>query len=114
MSGRYGPNTARVEALIETIETITPKQIDKLDAAWDAARDAALGAAWDAAWDAARGAALGAAWGAAWDAACGAALGAAWGAAWDAACALVVRDLISEEDFDLLYGPWKIVMEAEG
>ena len=98
MSGRYGPNTARVEALIETIETITPKQIDKLDAAWDAARDAALGAAWDAAWDAARGAAL----------------GAAWGAAWDAACALVVRDLISEEDFDLLYGPWKIVMEAEG
>ena len=99
--GKYGPNTAGVEALIETIETITPKQIDKLGAAWDAA----LGAAWDAAWDAA--------WGAAWDAARGAGLGAARGAAWGAACALVVRDLISEEDFDLLYGPWKIVMEEE-
>ena len=115
--GKYGPNTAGVEALIETIETITPKQIDKLGAAWDAALGAAWDAAWDAAWgaawDAARGAALDAAWGAAWDAARGAGLGAARGAAWGAACALVVRDLISEEDFDLLYGPWKIVMEEE-
>jgi len=58
-------------------------------AAWDAARDAARGAAWGAAWDAARDAARGAAWGAARDAAWGAARGAAWdaarGAAWDAA-----------------------------
>ena len=48
--------------------------------------------------------------GAALDAARGAALGAARGAA----CALVVRDLISEEDFDLLYGPWANVMEVAG
>ncbi len=80
--GEYGPNTAEVEALIEKIKTITPKQIDKLGAALGAAR--------------------------------GEALGAALGAALEAACALVVRDLISEEDFDLLYGPWKIVMEEEG
>jgi hypothetical protein len=101
-------------------------------AAWGAARDAARGAAWAAARDAARGAAgdaagaardgaRGAAWDAArdaaWDAARGAAgdaAGAAWdgarGAAWDAARALVVRDLISKEHFNVLYGPWAEVV----
>ena len=52
-----------------------------LDAAWDAARDAA----WDAAWAAARDAAWDAAWAAAWAAARAAARGAAWAAARDAA-----------------------------
>jgi hypothetical protein len=46
---------------------------------------AARNAAWNAAWDAARD------------------------AAWDAAAALVVRDLITPEQFDLLYGPWASV-----
>ena len=32
-------------------------------------------------------------------------------AAWDAAFALVVRDLITPEQFDRLYGPWASVME---
>ncbi len=45
-----------------------------------------------------------------------AALDAAWGEAWDAArdalVALVVRDLITQEDFDSLYRPWASVMEA--
>ena len=113
MSGRYGPNTTEVERLIERIKTITPEQIYDLGAARGAASGAALDAAWDAALDAAWGAARDAAWDAAWGAAWGAAWDAAWGAAWGAACALVVRDLISEEDFDLLYGPWKIVMEAD-
>ena len=35
---------------------------------------------------------------------------AAWDAAWDAALALLTRDLISTEHFDLLYGPWREVM----
>jgi hypothetical protein len=48
----------------------------QLDAAWDAARDAARAAARDAAWAAARAAARDAAWAAAWDA--------ARAAAWDA------------------------------
>ena len=97
------------------------------DAAWEAARDAARGAAWDAAldaaWeaarDAARGAARGAAWEAAWDAAWGAAWGAArdaaWGAARDAArgaaLALISKDLITPEQFNTLYDPWRKVME---
>ena len=31
----------------------------------------------------------------------------------DAAIALAVRDLISQEHFDALYGPWASAMEAE-
>ena len=115
--GKYGPNTPEVESLIERIKTITPEQIDKLDAvwgaAWDAVWEAALGAARDAALAEALGGALAEALGAVLGEALDAALGAARGAAFGAACALVVRDLISEEDFDLLYGPWKIVMEGE-
>ena len=99
-------------------------------AAWGAARDAA----WGAVCDAARGAICDAAWGAvcdaAWGAVCDAARDAAWGAAqraaqraardaardavcdaaWGAALALLVRDLITPAQFDLLYGPWASVM----
>ena len=103
------------------------------DATWDAARYAARNAAWyaarhaarhaardaaaDAAADAARSAARYAAWSAAWNAARHAARDAAADAARDAAryaaLALVVRELISEEDFQVLYGPWASVMEVE-
>ena len=84
------------------------------DAAWSAARSAARAAAWDAAWSAAWSAARAAAWSAArdaaWDAAWVAARVAAWG---DAALALVTRDLISQEHFDTLYGPWAQVIDKE-
>ena len=46
------------------------------------------------------------------DAAWYAARGAAWGAAWDAALALIVKDLITSEQFEILYGPWRSVMES--
>ena len=117
-------------------EEATKKELDiARDAAWaaeqkvaqsfacDAARGAALGTIWYDACDAARGAALGttwhdardAAWGAARDAARAAAWDAARDAAWDtaryAALALIVRDLITPEQFDILYGPWRSVME---
>ena len=90
-------------------------------AAWDAARTAASAAAWDAARDAARTAdsaaartaASAAAWdaasAAAWDAARDAARTADSAAAWDAAraaVAVVVRDLITPEQFHTLYDPW--------
>lgn len=39
-----------------------------------------------------------------------AAWGVAWGAARDAARALLTRDLITPEQFDVLYGPWKEVI----
>jgi len=103
-------------------------------AAWYAAAYAAKYAAWAAAWDAvgpaARYAAENAAENAAWDAVWAAAGAAAGPAAWDAvgpaaryavgpaaryaaenaarsaARALVVKDLISSEQFELLYGSW--------
>lgn len=97
-----GPQGEEVVALIERCRSLTTEEGRRLDAAWDA-WDAAWGAwdawdAWDAAWNAARNAARNAAW------------GAAWNAAWAAALALLTRDLISTEHFDLLYGPWREVM----
>ena len=89
-----GPNGVEVARLIESCNAIMREQAEQLAAAWDAA--------WAAAWDAARAAAWDAAWYAAWDAARDAARAAAW--------ALVVRDLITTEQFDLLTGPWVSVM----
>ena len=48
--------------------------------------------------------------GAALDAALGAARGAAWGAACGAACGLVVRDVITTEDYDILTRAWRTVI----
>ena len=127
-----GPNGEAVADVIERCKTLTDEQAKHLAAAraatplgtplgpplgtplgtplgpplgtplWDAARAAAWAAArdaaWDAAWDAARAAARDAAWDAARD------------AARDAALALLVHDLITAEQFDLLYGPWQSVM----
>jgi hypothetical protein len=125
-----GPNGREVAALIDRAGRLTPAEAEALaaarDAAWDAARNAAWAAAWDAAWAAARhaawvaarsvasdaaryaarDAARDAAWEAAWDAACDA----AWDAAGNAATALVVRNLITLEHFDTLYGPWRDVI----
>jgi hypothetical protein len=36
-----------------------------------------------------------------------------WAAAGDAAFALLVRDLITAEHFDVLYGPWASVMDKQ-
>jgi hypothetical protein len=108
-----GPNGEAIAALIERAGRLTWDEVERLAAARVAARDAAEVAARDAAWDAARGAARGAAWDAAgdaaWVAAWGAARVAARDAAWVAARALVVRDLISKEHFNVLYGPWAVV-----
>ena len=113
-----GPNGEAVAALIERCKTLTYGEVRQLVAAWDAARnaarDAARGAAWYATWGAARGAARDAARVAArvaaWDAARDSAWNAAGGAAGDAALALTVKDLITPDQFDLLYGPWEKVM----
>ncbi len=136
----FGPNGEAVVALVEQARTLTPEDATRLAAAWDAAWYAARDAAWhaaryaawcaarDAAWCAARDAAWHAARYAAWcaarDAAGYAARDAAWDAArdaaWDAAGsaagsaagALVARDLITTKQFDILYGPWRAVMET--
>src|SRR5579885_2159758 len=122
----FGPQGQEVVALIERAGRLIADEMQRLDAAWDAAWGAARYAAWgaaryaagDAAGDAARYAAGDAAWDAAWcaaryaagDAARDAARDAAWAAAGDAASAFVVRDLISDEDFRTLYGPWESVI----
>ena len=80
-----GPNGEAVAAYIERCKTITADEAERLYAAWYAAREAARYAVWEAA------------------------RYAVWDAVWAAAIALMVRDLITTEQFDLLYGPWASV-----
>jgi hypothetical protein len=116
----FGPNGEAVAALIERAWSLTEDEWSRLDAASDAVWDAPLAwdAARDAAWDAAR------ARQAAWDAACYAARAAVQSAAYatwdaardaapDAAVALMMRDKITPEQFDLLYGPWASVIDKQ-
>ena len=84
-------------AYLAVLPTLTKEQWERV-AAWDASQYAARGAAWDAAWAAARGAE--------WDAARGAEWDAAWDAAW-AAVAIIVRDLITPDQFDTLTAPMR-------
>ena len=113
-----GPQGEAAAALIGRARRLTADELDSLAAAWDAAWDAAWAAARAAAWAAARAAAWDAAWDAAWvavrvaawDAAWDAARVAAWAAAWDAARALVVRDLITTDQYDTLTRTWREVI----
>ena len=111
-----GPNGAEVAAFLDLLPTLTRTQWDAAgdaagDAAFDAAWSAAFDAAWSAAFDAARYAAFDAARDAAryaaWSAASVAARDAARDAASDAALALLVRDLISTDHFDVLTAPMR-------
>ena len=75
---KYGPETETIEAFFRHFKRMTPEQ---WNAAWVAARNAAMDAAWDAAGNAARNAARNAAGFAARNAAGNAAGFAAWNAA---------------------------------
>ena len=101
-----GPNGERVAAFIERCKTLTKEQAKRLDAAWYAARDAVRYAARDAAWDAAGYAAWDAAGYAVRYAAGDAARDAAWDSAGYAAWAMVVRDLITTEQYAVLVRPF--------
>lgn len=94
-----GPNGEQVAAFIERVRALSAEQIRALEVAWSAARPAARDATWDAAWDAT--------WEAAWDAAGYAAWAATGHAAPDAAVAILVRDLISPEDYAILTQPFR-------
>ena len=111
-----GPNGVEVAVFLDLLPTLTSTQWEATrGVAWDATR----GVAWDAAGSAARGAARSAAREAAWvatgDAAWVATGDATWVAAeeatgsvaWDAVRALVVRDLITTEQFDILTAPMR-------
>ena len=126
-----GPNGQEVAALIERCKTLTKDEARQLSYARIAARYAACYASREAAWNAsawssareaaryaalqaARDAARDAAWDAARNAsACYASREAASDAARNASSALIVKDKITKELFDLLYGPWASVMETE-
>ena len=99
----FGPQGAYVAALLERIADLTQGEIERLNAAWVAAWDAARDAAWDAAWNAARDAARDAAWDATRDA--------AWKAARastrDAVLALLTRDVLAPEHYETLTRPWR-------
>jgi len=104
-----GPNGESVAAHIERCKTLTEAEAVQLAAAWSASWSAAGYAAWDDARHAAHAAYVAhAAY-----AAANAAAHAAEDAVRDAAGALVVRDLITEEQFDTLYGPWASVIGSE-
>ena len=126
----FGPQGEDVVALIERAGRLTADEMQRFaqvgtpifgtavykaeEKARAAARDA-VDAARYAAWIAARHAAEAAAGetrlgGSTSSAARGAAWGAARDAAGDAAMVLVARDLISDEDFRTLYGPWESVI----
>ena len=87
-----GPQGEQVAAVIERAGRLTAEEVRRLDAAWNAA--------WNAAQDAARNAAQDV------DPA-GVEVG--WNAAWNA-LALLTRDLISQEHYDMLIGPWRDVI----
>ena len=104
---RFGPQGPHVAALIARAREITGDEVEKFNAARDAARESARESARDAASKAAGVAGRESAWIAASESAWVAASKAArvtasdavWGAVWDAARALVVRDLIGQHGF---------------
>jgi hypothetical protein len=131
-TNKYGPNTVQVELFIERLKVLTDKEVRGI-AAWIAAREATWDAAWEAAWiaarDAARATASIAAWDAAWDVAWDVAWDTAWAATWSAtrdavrdvarnaawaAQAIVVMDLITEEQFTILTEPFAEILVELG
>lgn len=103
-----GPNGREVARMIEKARHLTEDQATAIHTAWSTARAVTRDPAW-----AAREAARDAAWDASRQAAWPAAIHAAWAApqaAWDAARAAVARDLISDEHYQTLAGPWESVM----
>ena len=94
-----GPQGEHVAALIRSIPDITRTPTESVALAWYATWRAVRNATWrttrDAAWDAA------------WNAVRDAARDATWDAARNAVLALLVRDIITTEDYDALTRPWR-------
>lgn len=120
---KYGPYSERIEKILTQFVELSPEQVKKMQDAWksilvsdwDAALSAILITDSDAGWNAIQYEI----WTAfqytvkdlndtTWEAA----RGAAWEAARGAILALFAQDKISQEHFDVLYGPWKDVMES--
>jgi hypothetical protein len=130
---KYGPQTAEIEAFFAQVKMATPEQCRALSEAWDVTRSreplkgliAAFGVpSWtlmDVVRMALRRAGREEAWSEALHAAPEALAGEAWAEApemaivpvHDALVALLARDLITPDQFEKIYGPWKKVVEAK-
>ena len=120
MSDKYGPNTEAVEAFLAKVTSMTEEQCDKLAEAWSsislwlwlstsmAATSAVTYNVREYAWRAAYNA-----WVRNLPSFCMFGHTEAMQAMCGALVALVAKDLIEEEDFKMLCGPWKSVMEVE-
>jgi hypothetical protein len=127
-----GPNGRELVALIERCQRLTADEAGSLAAARatvpDSAWDAAWNVVWDTAWNTGRATVRDVAWEAAWAVvraaavaagnAAGAAVGdairnAAWNVVRSAIVALCLRDVIAEEHFNTLYGPWASVIDSQ-
>ena len=86
------------DQFIKVYKSLNDEKSRELSAARNEARDATRDATRDAAWDEARYAA----WYAAWDEA----RNAAWYAAWYADLAVLAKDKITTEQFEILTSPW--------
>ena len=92
-----GPNADAVIAVIERTRNTTDSEAQALTAAWEATWAAARIAAWAAVGYAARDAARDA-------------VTSSWDATHDAVTAALTRGLITDEQYQLLAGPWESVM----
>jgi hypothetical protein len=115
---QYGPQTAEIEAIIERLRAATLEQVKALGEA----RHGAQNETWGEAWNAARIKVCDEEWSRACEAAHEAVFEAArdnkeWSGAWygarDAIMAIMVRDLITPNQFDLLYAPWAWVIDEK-
>jgi hypothetical protein len=112
-----GSRTAEIEVLIERVKTITPEQFDALYNAYDSLAAARFDELWNA-WCAAESAVncsgrtslRWAVWYSAWNAVGTDKQDEDWYAIWYAILVLLVRDLITEDQFNALYDPWASVM----
>ena len=120
----FGPNGDAVVAMLNAINTLSPREFSLCGYDWDdneldaldsggqlAAVNGRLGA-WNGAWVAAEQAVLCRVWeimpGERWGAVCDNARRTLR----DAVLAIVVRDLIDVDDFQSLYGPWERTMDV--
>ena len=82
------------DQFIKVFKSLSDEKSREVGKAWSAANPAAWSAAWDAAWDAA--------YSKAWYAS----KSAAWSAALDADLAILAKDKITAEQFEILTSPW--------
>ncbi len=118
---KYGPQTVEIKIIIKRLRTATLEQIKSLSDArtrsrseesWNAL-DAARDAAWDTEWGEELKESLDLALNEAWSASSKEVWYYAFEAVCDALLALLVRDLITPDQFDALYVPWASVMEQQ-